>query len=76
MDTDEGVKPSSKTISCEEIVCQVCYDLGTLYFYKEDIEKAKRLFEKCAGVQVLEIVLKYCSVRICSAHITKDTLKI
>lgn len=50
MDTSDSA-PLTKVISCQEIIGQICYDLGTLYFYKENIEKAKRLFEKCSGVQ-------------------------
>jgi hypothetical protein len=47
MDTSE-----TKTVSSQSIVGQICFDLGTLYFYKGNIEKAKSLFETCSGVQV------------------------
>ena len=47
MDTSE-----TKTVSSQSIVGQICFDLGTLYFYKGNIEKAKSLFETCSSVQV------------------------
>ena len=42
----------TKTVSSQSIIGQICFDLGTLYFYKGNIEKAKSLFEICSGVQV------------------------
>lgn len=50
METSDSA-PLIKVISSQEIIGQICYDLGTLYFYKENIKKAKSLFEKCSGVQ-------------------------
>lgn len=47
MDTSE-----TKTVSSQSIIGQICFDLGTLYFYKGNIEKAKSLFETCSSVQV------------------------
>ena len=52
METSDSA-PLIKVISSQEIIGQICYDLGTLYFYKENIKKAKSLFEKCSGVQVM-----------------------
>ncbi len=47
MDTSE-----TRTVSSQSIIGQICFDLGTLYFYKGNIEKAKSLFEICSSVQV------------------------
>ncbi|XP_028392786.1 integrator complex subunit 8-like isoform X5 [Dendronephthya gigantea] len=50
--SDEAMDTSHpKTVSSQSIVGQICFDLGTLYFYKGNIEKAKGLFEICSGVQ-------------------------
>ncbi|CAB3992343.1 Hypothetical predicted protein [Paramuricea clavata] len=46
MDTSE-----TKTVSSQSIIGQTCFDLGTLFFYKGNIEKAKSLFETCSSVQ-------------------------
>lgn len=46
----------AKTVSSQSIVGQICFDLGTLYFYKGNIEKAKKLFEICSSVQVKNLL--------------------
>lgn len=36
-----------KKVSREEFCAQICYDLGTFFFYGEDYESAKQHFTKC-----------------------------
>lgn len=56
-DMDHSAKetPEIKMISSESVIAQVCFDLGTLYFNKGSIEKAKSRFEICIGIQVCDL---------------------
>lgn len=50
MDTSDS---AAKIVSSQSVVGQICFDLGTLYFYKGNVEEAKSLFEICSSVQVV-----------------------
>ncbi|XP_020623950.1 integrator complex subunit 8-like [Orbicella faveolata] len=39
------------TVKKEDIIAQVSFDLGTLYFYQEKFQQAMKLFESCKNAQ-------------------------
>ena len=53
---EKGPGPNCQLLICVNYcLLQVSFDLGTLFFYQEKFEQARKMFESCEHAKVINI---------------------